>query len=237
MEKVSVIIPTYNEEDYIRFCILALKNQGYKGKYEIIVSDGGSEDNTVKIAKKLADKVIVCKKRGVSVGRNAGAKVASGDILIFVDADTIVMPNLISEFVKSLRRKNVVGVTCPILPFSMEIHHQFFFQLVNLFIKSSIWTKKPQVFGICCGYKKDVFEKVNGFNERLKTCEDLDLSKRIGKYGKIVFTDKTFVVTSIRRIKKWGTIKIIRKYVSNYFNYILKGESFTLREYKPVRKI
>jgi glycosyltransferase involved in cell wall biosynthesis len=63
MEKVSVIVPTYNEERYIKFCILALKNQDYNGEYEIIVSDGGSKDNTVKIARKLADKVIICKKK------------------------------------------------------------------------------------------------------------------------------------------------------------------------------
>jgi glycosyltransferase involved in cell wall biosynthesis len=236
MEKVSVIVPTYNEENYIRSCILALRNQDYKGKYEVIISDGGSKDNTLKIAKKLADKVVVCRKRGVAAGRNAGAKVAKGKILIFVDADTIVMPNLISEFVKRLRRKNVVGVTCPILPFSMEIHHQLFFQFANLFVSSSTWTKKPQVFGICCGYKRDAFEKVNGFNEELKTLEDLDLSRRIAKYGKIVFTNKTFAITSVRRIKKWGAIKTIRKYVSIYLNYTLRNKTFTLKEYKPIRK-
>jgi glycosyltransferase involved in cell wall biosynthesis len=61
--KVSVIIPTYNEENYIKNCILALRNQDYKGEYEIIVSDGNSKDNTVKIAKKFADKVVVCEKK------------------------------------------------------------------------------------------------------------------------------------------------------------------------------
>jgi GT2 family glycosyltransferase len=120
-----------------------------------------------------------------------------------VDADTIVMPNLISEFVKSLKEKDVVGFACPILPFSMKIPHQLFFQLVNLSTKFTIWSKKPQVFGICCGYKRDVFEKVNGFNEELKTCENLDLSRRIAKYEKIVFTNKTFAITSVRRINRW----------------------------------
>jgi GT2 family glycosyltransferase len=154
-----------------------------------------------------------------------------------VDADTIVMPNLISEFVKSLRRKNVVGVTCPILPSNMEIRYQLFFQLTNFSTNFSSWIKRPQVSGMCCGYKRDAFEKVGGFNEELKICEDLDLSKRIAKYGKIIFTNKTFAITSVRRIKKWGVMKTIRKYVSNYFNYTLRNKTFTLREYKPVRKV
>jgi glycosyltransferase involved in cell wall biosynthesis len=235
--KVSVIIPTYNEENYIKNCILALRNQDYKGEYEIIVSDSNSKDNTVKIAKKLADKVVICKKRGIAIGRNFGAKVANGKILIFVDADTIAMPNLISEFCKILKNKGVVGVTCPILPFSTEFQHHIFFKFVNLFTKFSILSRKPQVFGVCCGYKKYYFEKVKGFDEKLKTCEDLDLSSRIAKYGKIVFTNKTFVITSVRRIKRWGVIKSIKSYTLNYFNHTIYNKEFTLKEYKPIRNI
>jgi glycosyltransferase involved in cell wall biosynthesis len=235
--KVSVIIPTYNEENYIKNCILALRNQDYKGEYEIIVSDGNSKDNTVKIAKKFADKVVVCEKRGISIGRNFGAKVANGKILIFVDADTIAMPNLISEFYKILKNKGVACVTCPILPLSTEFQHLTFFKFVNLFTRFSILSRRPQVFGVCCGYKRYYFERVRGFDEKLKTCEDLDLSSRIAKYGKIVFTNNTFVITSVRRIKKWGVIKSIKKYTLNYFNHIMYNKEFTLKEYRPIRNV
>jgi GT2 family glycosyltransferase len=77
----------------------------------------------------------------------------------------------------------------------MEVSHQLFFQIVNLFFKSKILAKKPQVLGACCGYKKYAFDKVGGFDEKLKTFEDLDLSERITKYGKIVFNNKTFAIT------------------------------------------
>jgi glycosyltransferase involved in cell wall biosynthesis len=112
---VSVIIPTLNEEKYIETTLLSIKNQDYKGKYEIIVVDSNSKDKTVKIARKYADKVIVTKRRGVSVGRNIGAEVAKGEILLFVDADTTLLPNVISKVVRHLRRKKVVGVVVPIL--------------------------------------------------------------------------------------------------------------------------
>ena len=91
---ISIIIPTLNEEKYIENTLKALKNQDYNGKYEIIVADGMSKDRTVKIAQKYADKVIKVKKPGISAGRNAGAGIAKGGIFLFIDADTIVFPNL-----------------------------------------------------------------------------------------------------------------------------------------------
>ena len=67
---VSVIVPTLNEEKYLESCLKSIKNQDYQGEYEIIVSDGGSKDKTLKIAKKYADKVITCDKKGIAYGRN-----------------------------------------------------------------------------------------------------------------------------------------------------------------------
>ena len=124
---VSVIIPTLNEEKYIEKTLKALKNQDFEGKFEIIVADGMSKDNTVKIAEKYADKVILVKKKGIAAGRNEGARVAKGDVLIFVDADTVLLPNTISELVKAFKDKKVVGAACPIIPLSAKIENFFFY--------------------------------------------------------------------------------------------------------------
>jgi glycosyltransferase involved in cell wall biosynthesis len=99
-EKISFCFcycTTLNEEKYIETTLLSIKNQDYKGKYEIIMVDSNSKDRTVKIARKYADKVIVTKRRGVSVGRNIGARLAKGEILLFVDAYTVLLPNVIRE--------------------------------------------------------------------------------------------------------------------------------------------
>jgi glycosyltransferase involved in cell wall biosynthesis len=117
---VSIIIPTLNEEKYIESTLKALKNQDYKGKYEMIVADGLSKDNTVKIAKKYVDKVVLVKEKGIAKGRNAGAKVAKGNILLFIDADTILLFNGLTELIEPFKRKNIVGVTCPIIPISQK---------------------------------------------------------------------------------------------------------------------
>ncbi|MEM5873123.1 MAG: glycosyltransferase, partial [Candidatus Aenigmatarchaeota archaeon] len=67
--KISVIIPTYNEEKYIEDTLLSIKYQRFNYPYEIIVSDSNSKDKTIEIAKKYANKIIITKKRGISIGR------------------------------------------------------------------------------------------------------------------------------------------------------------------------
>jgi glycosyltransferase involved in cell wall biosynthesis len=231
---VSVIMPTLNEERYIENCLKALKNQDYKGKYEIIVADGMSKDATVKIAKKYADKVIRVKKRGIAAGRNAGAKVAKGKIFLFIDADTIAPFNLITEIAKNFR-KNVVGVACPILPLSSSLIDFLLYWIFNQFVRVSIKIKKPKVAGACCAYRRDAFEKIGGFNEEIETLEDFDVSKRIIKFGEIKFLDSVFVLTSTRRIRKWGKVKAIIRYLELLLNYILKGKGVGINKYRPIR--
>jgi glycosyltransferase involved in cell wall biosynthesis len=231
---VSVIIPTLNEEGYIENCLKALKAQDYKGKFEIIVADGKSNDNTVKIAKKYADKVVVVDKKGVAVGRNAGARVARGEIFIFMDADTVAAFNLITEIVKGFE-KGVVGVTCPVVPLSANMSEFLLYWFYNQFMKATLHTKKPQVAGMCCAYRREAFEKVNGFDENIRAWDDYDMSERISKLGKIKCVDSTFVMTSPRRIRKWGKTKAAIKYVKLYITYLLAGVTPKIDEYTIVR--
>ena len=84
---LSIVIPAFNEEKYLTRLLDSIKKQTYKN-YEIIIADADSKDNTRKMAKKYGCKVI---KGGIpAVGRNNGAKVAKGDILLFMDADAII---------------------------------------------------------------------------------------------------------------------------------------------------
>ena len=230
---VSVIIPTLNEEGYIENCLKALKAQDYKGKFEIIVVDSKSNDNTVKIAKKYADKVVVIDKKGVAVGRNAGARIARGEIFLFMDADTVAAFNLITEIVKGFE-KGVVGVTCPVVPLSANMSEFLVYWFYNQFMKTSLHTKKPQVAGMCCAYSREAFEKIGGFNESKKALEDYDLSERISRLGKIKCVNSTFVMASPRRIRKWGKTKAAIKYAKLYVTYLLGGTP-EIDEYAPIR--
>jgi len=232
---ISVIVPTFNEEKYIEPTLKALRGQDYNGKYEIIVADGMSKDNTVKIAKKYADKIVLVKKKGIAAGRNEGAKIAKGNIFLFIDADTIVLYNTISKIVKTFQKKDVVAATCAIMPLSSKNKNFTLYLIFNQFVKASLKTTKPQIAGICCAFRREAFEKVYGFDERLETAEDFDLAERISKLGKVVFVEDTLVITSPRRLDAWGATKSARRYITHYFNYLLTGNGLSMKKYRPIR--
>ena len=233
--KISVIIPTLNEEKYIEKTLLALKAQTIKLPYEIIVSDGKSKDRTIEIAKKYANKIVICNKKGISVGRNLGAKYAEGEILIFIDADTIVLPNTLEEVYKEVRKKNVALVSCPIAPSSYSPSFYFIYWFYNQFSKNSIKVGKPQIAGIFMATRKEVFSLVGGFDENLKILEDYDFSERVSKFGEVKIVESTFVLTSPRRIERWGKAKGAAKYLGIYLAYLLTGKDIGWKIYKPVR--
>lgn len=231
---VSVIIPTLNEEKFLENTLKSVKNQDYKGKIETIVADSYSKDKTIKIARKHANKVVQVENKSICAGRNAGLHVAGGGIIVFLDADTVLLPNSISSLVSAFKN-NVVGVTCPVFPSDMKITNLVMYSFYNLNLALSIKAGSPFVAGVCCAYRKSALEKIGGFNESTRILEDFDLSKRISKLGKIVVTTKTIALTSVRRLERWGKLKSTKNYLKMYLNYLVNGKSYTRREYPAIR--
>lgn len=96
---VSVIVPIYNCEQYLKRCLDSLQNQDYKN-YEVICIDDGSTDKSAQIIKKYPFKYIYQNNQGQAIARNKGIELAIGEWLCFVDADDSVEPNYISEMMK-----------------------------------------------------------------------------------------------------------------------------------------
>ena len=239
---VSIIIPTLNEEMYLEPTLRSIKNQSYDGPYEIIVSDGGSKDRTLEIAKKYADKIIKVRKKGIGTGRNAGAKESEGEILIFIDADTLLIYNTLAEIIKTFRDREIVGAAVPLLPISTKAVDVIIFLGINGFVKLNAEHGKghARVVGSCCAYRKSVFEKVGGFDEEIRALEDFNLSEKISNLGKIKYVEETLALVSTRRIAKWGRIKSVKNYTSLYLKHLLREKGlgqFSIKEesYKPVR--
>lgn len=105
---VSVIIPAYNEETYIQFCLNSLQNQTYNN-LEIIVIDDGSIDNTYAIASKYNLKLIKISHGGPGNAKNFAVNVAKGDILVFLDADMYVDKNYIKNIIMPIIKKKCIG--------------------------------------------------------------------------------------------------------------------------------
>jgi len=224
---ISIIIPTYFEEKYIGNCLRSIKKNSFKD-IEIIVVDSNSLDRTREIAKKYADRVINIKSRGVGKARNLGAKIAKGDVLVFVDADTTLSKNFLGEFEDIFKNKEIVYSSGYLkgknenMSFFLNIYQYFWFGGVNIMSSICSFFGCP-LFTTVYGFRKWVFEKVGGFDEKLAIAEDLDVALKVKRFGKYYLNKKCLSFTSTRRIKKYGAIKNFFMFLSGYFRvFILK---------------
>jgi len=203
-KKVSVIIPAYNEEKNIQRVIEKYRSQNYPG-LEIIVVANNSTDRTFEIAQQYADAVLDIKENiGVCKARNEGAKIATGDIFIFSDADSFLSQEAVEKI-----------VPC-ILPFNVgtplgradnnKLTGQFFFFIKNWLHRLGIY--KGIIDGVLICHK-DIFNSTSGFNENIKIGEFNDFIKRAVKVGGQyrVFT-QGYAVTSLRRYEEKGYIAV-----------------------------
>jgi len=229
---ISIIIPALNEENYLPKLLDSINRQAYKD-YEIIVADANSKDSTVKIARKYGCKVV--KGGGLpGISRNRGVKTAKGDILLFLDADSVIGKDFLADAVKEMENRNLDAAGTFLKPLSNKIIDRIFLGIFNF------WTYATQAFypnacgsGIFC--KRWLHEKIKGFDEEIKLSEDMDYVKRAGKLGKFGIIRNPKVIYSMRRYDREGRLKVGFKLFlsvlyrlifgeirSNVFNYKLK---------------
>jgi GT2 family glycosyltransferase len=182
----------------------------------------------VKIAKKYKAHVAYARRGAASFGRNAGGKAAKGDIILFIDADTIVFPTLLETIKKDFKDKKVMGWTCSIYGFTPSWKEQVIYNMSNdlvSFLTNQL--KKPHAPGIVIAVRRKAFNKVNGFDENLKVMEDHDFALRVGELGRFMFSKETCVYTSTRRMDKWGGLGLIKKYAKIYIKYFMDKRKFS----------
>jgi len=204
---LSVVIPALNEEKLIAECIKHLKNQTLdKSKYEIIVCDTHSIDNTYKIAKKHADKVVTCPKQGAGHSRNVGARAAKGKYLAFVDADTFVCPQWAEGVIEGLDKGVVAtGPSEDIEKDSLKL--SLFYKWWSIQSWIGIKINIPTLPGYNTAVRKKTFDEVGGFVDKDMISEDIELGEKLKKKGKFIFVWKMRVKTSNRRVKEMGVIR------------------------------
>jgi glycosyltransferase involved in cell wall biosynthesis len=229
---ISVVVPALNEEEWIVSCLESLTSQSYDD-YELIVVDGGSSDRTVELAEQYADRVIVY-KGPVGAARNLGARGSRGEILAFMDADTIACTSWMEVISESFKEREVVGATGPTLPTNGSTMDSMLYQGATVYLQRILLRLGiPHVAGFNCAYRKEPFLKVGGFDQVNVLSEDVRLSLKIRRFGRISFNKKMVAFTSTRRIEKCGYAYIIGLYLLNGLLTVLTG--WSLRSYPPVR--
>lgn len=186
--KVSVVIPAYNAEKYLRDCLKSIKQQTYRN-FEIIVVDDCSFDNTFKIAQ--AEGAIVIKNRknlGEGASRNIGARKALGEIIAHTDSDVVVPKNWLEKIINDMEKFNVKCVAggyakCFGNSFIERFPH---FELV--FRRRDIPKFVQTAVGNNFASTKDIFFEAGGFGEKYK-CEDIILSYKISRKN-LIYWDK-----------------------------------------------
>jgi len=228
---VSVVIPTFQEGSYIATILSKLVKM--KPSVEIIVVDGGSEDNTAEIAKRFTNKVYQVWMRGISKARNYGAMRASGDILVFLDADVNPPSDFVKKVLETFEDNIVVGATCYIMPTQPGFGEALFFHFYNLLIRLCSGFK-PHSRGEFLVVKKSEFLAVNGFDEEMPCIEDHDLAHRLSNRGKFVFIKDLTVYESLRRFRRLGIFKVVGTWLMDYFSFILRRKPVSIT-WQPIR--
>jgi glycosyltransferase involved in cell wall biosynthesis len=231
---ISVIIPTKNEERLVANT-LTLFTSGIRRKYdlEVIVSDGGSSDATLGIAMAYADAIATHdeeRRQTIAEGRNRGAAIAHSNILMFLNADSVI-PDLDSFLDRVIKRMSsdpdlvALAVRVQIAPHERtwkdRIFHGFFNRYVQLINAVGIGMGR----GECQIVRRTAFESAGGYNPLLPAAEDYDLYRRLRRVGKISFDRKLLVYESPRRYRKYGYAKVYLEWTRNAFAVVAKNKA------------
>ncbi len=226
--KFSFIIPTRNEGRYLEGCIKSIREQSIKD-YEIIVVDTNSTDRTKAIARKYHVKVINEPRKGPGVARNRGANIAKGAILVFCDAD-VRFDRYFLEKLEERFRKIIGGCIFRLRTYDAgEKIHEMAYNYVNIIAKFMNKIGIAITTGSCFAFRRDMFFKAGGFDERMLTNEDHDLARRVNRLKRFVFFNDIVVETSSRRVNKFGLLRAAKIYLKSTMIYVLNNSY--LRDY------
>lgn len=231
----SLIVPTYQEEEYIEKCLHSIAQQDYnRAEYEIIVSDAHSTDCTVEKARKYADRIINDKRKGIAYGRNVGARCARGDILVFVDADATLSANFLFQCHQVFQNSAVVGMTGIADPSDGGIMQRLVYRGTYLMVRIFHLLGLSLFPGICVAYRREAFVMLGGFREDFGIVEDLDLSRRMSRLGRCTTNKNARAFVSTRRLEK-HLFSTVMFHIYSDIKYLLMGNAST--HYPKVEEI
>lgn len=245
--KVSIIIPAYNEEKYLSRCLDALMREikcNPKYNFQVIVVDNASTDTTATIAQRYHNITLIHEShKGLVQARNAGFLAATGELLVNIDADTMVPPGWLEQLLAEFNANpRLVALSGPQRHYDLPAHITF---LVRIFYDLGyfIYLMNRYVFQISSllqggnfVVRRAALEKIGGYNtaEFDFYGEDADLARRLFQIGDVKFSPSFFIYASGRRLVGEGILTMGLRYSINYLWVVTFKKPFN-RTYSDIR--
>jgi len=231
---ISVVIPAYNEEQYLGRCLQALREQTYPpSQFEIVVVDNGSTDATAEIARRFGARVVYEPRKGVARARQTGFLESRGTIIASTDADTIVPPDWLARIAAHFEADPALGgVYGPVYWHDGHLYQRLAIRYpitwglaLSNRVGRSLW------WGSNFAVRRGIFHAAGGFPVNWASGEDTDLSLRVNRIARVRFDPQLVVYASSRRTREgWGILR--RSIVNTARRFILRRPPLPLPDYR-----
>jgi glycosyltransferase involved in cell wall biosynthesis len=209
----SVVIPAHNEENYIGKVLHSLKQQTYQNFETIVVTNGCNDKTSEIVSKRVNDRLkhLDLPVANVSRARNFGAGKASGEVLVFLDADCTLENDALAKIKEKFNENHVVAST-KTMPDDLSARFKFISTFKNVYLQTGLY--KGSSGALICR-RKD-FDSVDGYDSNITVREHRKLILKLLSNGKYTCVN-TPVTTSMRRMKGWGIGKVTGYWVKQWF--------------------
>lgn len=203
---VSFVVPAWNEEALLASTLKAISTaaQPLNIPFEVVVADDASTDATPEIARERGARVVSINRRQIAATRNAGARAAQGDLLIFVDADTLVTPEVVRGAIEAVRA-GAVGGGCAV-NFDGRVPG-YARWLLPIFIR--LYRAAGLAAGCFLFCTRRAFDAVGGFDEKLYASEECWMSWALRRQGRFILLRES-VLTSGRKLRTYSGSEILK---------------------------
>lgn len=218
---VSVIVPTLDEERYLPTLLASLEEQTIP-VHELIVADADSTDRTPSIARAAGARVVQGGHPGE--GRNEGARHATGEWLLFLDADVRLPPAALEEAFTEMEREKLDSASCWFVPDSRDPFLRFNHWFSSHYFRLSSKLGWPHSIGAFMLLRRAHHEQIDGFDRTILVAEDQDYVRRLSKIGRYGFIRRPVVEIAARRFEAEGSLWMSIKWLGIELHRLVIGE-------------
>jgi glycosyltransferase involved in cell wall biosynthesis len=223
MIRISVVIPAFNEQDYLPSLLDSIEQArasytGGRDTIEVIVANNQSTDATESIALERGCRVVSVDKRSIAAARNGGANIATGSVLCFVDADLVIHPQSFNAIDSAMSDGQICGGATG---WQLERYS------AGLRATATLMLCLTRLAGVNAGMvfcRANIFKEIGGYNENKKYAEDVEFFRAMRKFGKkkrlkTLLSTETPAIVSTRKFDKHGDWHMFRMFLWIPFRY------------------